>query len=187
MSADGNGSFKFTASKSESSVPAAQASIIQHPPDGAKAWSVALGSFLLGFVTMGLMYSQGIFVEPLLNEFKADLATTSLVATLSPAMFYFCGLFASPMAIKYGVRRFTIAGSILWIVGCFAACVAPSDNGANRSGARHPPPKNSSASPNINVSIVTQGIITGLGTGLTYWVAMAVTPACALLQRRVAS
>jgi len=139
MSADGNGSFKFAASKSESSVPAAQASIIQHPPDGAKAWSVALGSFLLGFVTMGLMYSQGIFVEPLLNEFKADLATTSLVATLSPAMFYFCGLFASPMAIKYGVRRFTIAGSILWIVGCFAACVAPSDNGANRSGARHPP------------------------------------------------
>jgi len=119
MSSDG--SFKFDVTKA--SVPAAQASIILHPPDGAKAWSVAVGSFLFGFVTMGLLYSQGIFVEPLLNEFKADLATTSLVATLSPAMFYFCGLFASPMAIRYGVRRFTIAGSVLWIVGCFAACV----------------------------------------------------------------
>ena len=67
-------------------------------PDGMKAWSVAAGAFIVGFVTMGLMYTQGIFVEPLLVEFGQSLSTTSLVVTMPLAGFYGTGLFAVPMA-----------------------------------------------------------------------------------------
>jgi len=123
--------------------------------DGAKAWSVSVGCLLIGFVTAGLMYSQGIFLESLLLEFGQDLTTTSLVTTLCPAMFYIAGPFSAPMAAKYGVKRYTFVGASIWVAGCLLGSVSNS----------------------IAVSIITQGCMTGCGTGMCFWVSMSILPA----------
>jgi len=124
-------------------------------PDGMKAWSVAAGAFIVGFVTMGLMYTQGIFVEPLLVEFGQSLSTTSLVVTMPLAGFYGTGLFAVPMAQRFGIRRFVFVGGVIWTIGCLVG----------------------SASIDVGMSIVFQGVLTGVGAGMTFWVSFAILPA----------
>jgi len=122
--------------------------------DGAKAWSVSVGCLLIGVVCMGLMYSQGIFLESLLAEFGQGLTTTSLVITLCPAMFYLSGPFSAPLAYRFGVKRYTFMGAMVWVAGCLLGSVSNS----------------------IAVSIITQGCMTGCGTGMCYWVSMSVVP-----------
>jgi len=132
-----------------------ESAMLPPPVDGLKSWSVSLGSFLIGFTSMGLLYSQGIFVEPLLAEFGESLSATSLVVTMPTAMFYFSGLYSAPVAAKYGIKRFTLIGAIVWVAGCLLGSI----------------------SPNITASIFTQGVMTGWGTGNMYWVSLAVMPA----------
>jgi MFS family permease len=123
-------------------------------PDSARAWSVALGAFLGSFAAMGQIYATGIFIEPYLTEFGSDLTSTSLVSTMSLAMFYVGGLFATHTADYYGTRTTTAFGSVIWILGCMLGSLATQ----------------------IWHSILCQGVLCGLGAAGISWPMFSIMP-----------
>jgi predicted MFS family arabinose efflux permease len=100
------------------------------------------------------MYSNGIFIVPIMKEFNTSLSQTSLLATLTIAMFYIIGLFSGPLANKYGVKPVVTIGAIIWVASCLLASLATE----------------------LWHSILCQGVLAGVGTALVYWPALAVTP-----------
>jgi len=125
------------------------------PADGWRAWSVCFGVFCAGFISLGWTYAQGVFVVPLLNEFGSSLTETSLIGTMVFVFFFVGGLVSGPISNKYGVKKLIIFGSIVWLAGVFLG----------------------SFSTAVWQSILTQGVMTGIGSSCVYWPSLAVTPA----------
>jgi len=123
-------------------------------PDGARAWSVSIGSLFGGFAISGQLYSAGIFIQPLMQTFNSDLSSTSLVSTLSLAMFYVSGLFITHVADHFGTRPVMMVGAVVWVGGCMLGSVATQ----------------------LWHSILTQGVLCGFGAGAVYWPILAVLP-----------
>jgi len=125
------------------------------PADGLRAWSVCFASFAAGFIALGWCYSQGSFLPSLLIEFHDTLTTTSLVATMVFVFFFVGGLFAGPLSARFGVKQLVLFGSAVWVVGVVLGSYAQA----------------------VWHSILTQGVMTGLGASFIYWPSLAVVPA----------
>ena len=122
--------------------------------DGRKAWLVVIGTFLANLVTLGMLYAFGIFVIPLSEELHVSRAEVSLIGTINNAFFYVAGVFSGPLADKFGVKPIVTIGAIIWVVGAFLASITDS----------------------LWQSILTQGILIGLGTAFVFWPTMSVVP-----------
>lgn len=122
--------------------------------DGPKAWTIVLGSFLTNLAVLGMVYSFGIFVIPISEEFGASRADVALVGTLSLACFFGSGIFAGALGDRYGVRPVMSAGWVLWVVGCLSASFCYE----------------------FGLLFLTEGVLVGVGAGLAYWPAISVVP-----------
>jgi MFS family permease len=103
---------------------------------------------------LGLLYAFGIFVIPISQEFGVSRAEVSLVGTINIAFFYVAGIYAGPLADRFGVRPVITCGSIVWVLGCFLASFTNA----------------------LWQQILTQGVLIGLGTSFVYWPAISVIP-----------
>lgn len=116
------------------------------PPDGGWGWVVMISSFLVMVIVDGVCYTYSVFFNELLDYFGASRGKTALVGALVPACYLLVGPMVSVMSNKLGLREVTIIGSV--VASAFFII--------------------SSFSVNIDMMLVTYGIMGGAGFGLMY-------------------
>lgn len=81
---------------------------LYRPMDGRIAWKVAFGSFLSHVSVLGMLYTFGIFVLPIADEFGAGRGEVSLISTVGLGMFYLTGMVSVCVCVTWegrGVQR----------------------------------------------------------------------------------
>ena len=122
-----------------------------HPGD-SWAWLVCFASFILRFLTIGATYTSGILVKEFEEEFHESKSSTVLIGSIQITSMYLTGTFVDVLTSKFGRKIVVIGGSVISASGLLI----------------------SSFMTNIYVMYFTYGILTGLGYGLMYMVAVVV-------------
>ncbi|KAJ2757071.1 hypothetical protein GGI19_000312 [Coemansia pectinata] len=125
------------------------------PPDGGYGWVVVACSFLLEFFAEGPISAFGVFQEYYVNErFKGHTsnATISLVGVLNGSCMAILGVVSGKLCERYGYRIVPMCGIILLSLGYLLASFA--------SEPWH--------------LLLTQGVLCGIGTALTFMPALVV-------------
>ncbi|HEX6440833.1 MAG TPA: MFS transporter [Stellaceae bacterium] len=92
--------------------------------DSGRAWLVVLSAFSASFVVFGVVYSLGVFLQPVAAEFHADPAEASGFFSITSVVFYALGAFAGRAADRLGPRIVATAGAIILGLGlCLTAIV----------------------------------------------------------------
>jgi len=116
------------------------------PPDGGWGWVVVFASMMCNFIVDGVCFTYGIFINEYTEYFDSTKGKTALIGALIPGMYLGIGPVSSALANKFGFRAVTITGSIISSAAFFL----------------------SQFSPNVDVLLVTYGILGGFGFGLMY-------------------
>ncbi|XP_049844400.1 monocarboxylate transporter 3 isoform X2 [Schistocerca gregaria] len=116
------------------------------PPDGGYGWVIVFASFMCNMIVDGIAYTFGIFLGEFVNYYGEGKGKTAWVGSLLSGMYLSAGPVVSALTNKYGCRAVCIAGSI---IGCAAFVL-------------------SIFSPNVNVLMLTYGVMGGIGFGLIY-------------------
>lgn len=119
---------------------------IPTPPDGGWGWMVALASLVCNFIVDGIGYAFGVLLPEFAEQFGESKGKVSLVGSLLFGTYLCSGPFASGLVNKFGCRAVTIAGSVVaaagFVLGSFAT--------------------------NLDILILTYGVLGGLGFGMMY-------------------
>lgn len=98
--------------KSEEIVPEDDAEVVV-PPDGGWGWVVVFASFMCNLIVDGIIFSFGVFLEPIADTFSVNKAEVALVGSLMSGFYLISGPFASAVANRYGFRLVAVLGSLL--------------------------------------------------------------------------
>lgn len=120
--------------------------LIPTPPDGGWGWMVTFSSLVCNFIVDGIGYAFGVLLPIFAEHFEESKGKVSLVGSLLFGVYLCSGPIASGLVNKFGCRPVTIAGSIIASVGFLLGSFAP----------------------NLNILILTYGVLGGLGFGLIY-------------------
>ncbi|MGH7115366.1 MAG: MFS transporter, partial [Stellaceae bacterium] len=82
-------------------------------PDSQRAWLAAAAAFFAGFVVFGIMYSFGVFVEPMAAAFHVSRAATSAFFSITGLVFYVIGSLTGYLSDRYGPRLVVGTGAIV--------------------------------------------------------------------------
>ncbi|KAL4228585.1 hypothetical protein ACF0H5_011635 [Mactra antiquata] len=115
-------------------------------PDGGWGWMVCFGSFLLNFILDGTMFSFGVLLLELLDYFGEGKAKTSWIGSSLLGMSMFLGPVVSTLLEKFSCRQITIAGTLVSVCAFIVSVF----------------------SPNVEMLILTYGIIGGVGFCMTF-------------------
>lgn len=85
--------------------------------DSGRAWLVVLSAFAASFVVFGIVYSFGVFLQPVAAEFSADPTETSLFFSLTAVVYYGLGAPAGRAADRLGPRIVVAAGAAILGLG----------------------------------------------------------------------
>ncbi|XP_060086227.1 monocarboxylate transporter 9-like [Ylistrum balloti] len=110
-------------------------------PDGGWGWVVCFGSFITNFVLDGTMFSFGVLLIDLLEFFGETKSKTSWVGSALVGMSMMVGPFVSLLLRKFSIRAVTITGAAVAACGFIVSIF----------------------SPNIELLIITYGIVGGIG------------------------
>ncbi|MFO8109929.1 MAG: MFS transporter [Thermoplasmata archaeon] len=80
-------------------------------------WFIVLGAFLALLISSIRVYSFGVFIEPLTQEFGWSRAPLTLGFSISLFVTSFFGIIAGRWSDKYGVRKLMAAGTVLIAAG----------------------------------------------------------------------
>ncbi|XP_067131694.1 monocarboxylate transporter 12-B-like isoform X2 [Centruroides vittatus] len=119
---------------------------IPEPPDGGWGWMIVIASFLSNMVVDGITYTFGIFFMEFVKYFNAPKGKTAWVGSLLSGFYLSVGPLVSALTNRFGCRPVCMAGSI---IACFAFLL-------------------STLAPNVDVLMVTYGMMGGVGLGLIY-------------------
>nr|CAD7574695.1 unnamed protein product [Timema californicum] len=119
---------------------------IPPPPDGGYGWVIVFASFMCNMIVDGIAYTFGVFLGEFVVAFDEGKGKVAWVGSLLSGMYLSAGPVVSALTNKYGCRSVCIAGSIL---GCTAFIL-------------------STFSPDINILMITYGVMGGIGFGLIY-------------------
>lgn len=89
--------------------------------DSPQAWLAVAAAFLGGFVVFGVIYSFGVFIEPIAAEFQASHAATSALFSVTGLTFYAFGSLTGPLCDRLGPRIVVSAGVCLLGAGLTAS------------------------------------------------------------------
>ncbi|XP_063225633.1 monocarboxylate transporter 7 isoform X2 [Bacillus rossius redtenbacheri] len=119
---------------------------IPPPPDGGYGWVIVFASFMCNMILDGIAYTFGVFLGEFVVAFGEGKGRVAWVGSLLSGMYLSAGPVVSALTNKYGCRPVCIAGSVLACAGFVL----------------------STLSPDINVLMITYGIMGGVGFGLIY-------------------
>ncbi|CAG2120968.1 unnamed protein product, partial [Medioppia subpectinata] len=115
-------------------------------PDGGYGWVVVLASFLCNVIVDGIAYTFGLFFEEFVRHFGTTNGKVALCGSLLNGCYLGVGPIVSALANKYGCRFVTILGSVIAFIALLLSTIAP----------------------NIEVLMLTYGVMGGVGFGLIY-------------------
>ncbi|KAL1131599.1 hypothetical protein AAG570_011213 [Ranatra chinensis] len=116
------------------------------PPDGGWGWVIVTASFLCNLVVDGIVFSFGVFLNEISQEFGVSKAQVTLAGSLLSGFYLIAGPFVSGIANRYGFRCVSIMGSV---IGSAAFVI-------------------SSFAPNMQILFLSYGILGGIGFGMIY-------------------
>ncbi|CAC5388567.1 Monocarboxylate transporter 9 [Mytilus coruscus] len=116
------------------------------PPDGGWGWVVVFSSLMCNILVDGIGLAYGVLLPKFAEYFQTSKSKVSLVGSLLIGMYLCAGPIVSALVNKFGCRLVTIAGSIVAAVGFIVG----------------------SFSPNLDILILTYGVIGGFGFGMVY-------------------
>lgn len=114
--------------------------------DSALAWRMAGVAFAVGFIVFGVVYSFGVFLEPLSADLGSSRTATSALYAISSSAFYFLGPATGWIGDRLGPRIITGIGAVSLAVGLAATAFAA----------------------DIGTAYVTYGLGVGIGAACTY-------------------
>ncbi|CAH1390224.1 unnamed protein product [Nezara viridula] len=123
------------------------------PPDGGWGWVVVAASFLCNVVVDGVVFSFGVFLNPIADEFNVSKSKVTIAGALLSGFYLIAGPFVSAIANRYGFRFTGILGAVI-ASGSFAAA---------------------SYATNIETMWLIYGFIGGIGFGMIYVPAVITT------------
>jgi MFS family permease len=85
--------------------------------DTGRAWLVVAAAFSSSFVVFGVVYSFGVFLEPIATEFHADPTAASAFFSITAVIYYALGAFAGRAADRFGPRAIVAAGAAILGLG----------------------------------------------------------------------
>jgi MCP family monocarboxylic acid transporter-like MFS transporter 14 len=74
---------------------------------------IQIASFLNNLVVDGIVFSSGMFIEPIQKDFGASKATVALVGSLLSGFYLIVGPFVSALTNRYGFRLVAITGALI--------------------------------------------------------------------------
>lgn len=120
--------------------------LIPTPPDGGWGWVIVAASLVCNIIVDGIGYSFGIFLPEFVRYFDSPRSKVSLVGSLLCGTYLCAGPIVSALTNKFGCRPIAITGSIISTIAFILSVFAP----------------------NIEILILTYGVIGGFGFGMIY-------------------
>ncbi|MDX2158331.1 MAG: MFS transporter [Hyphomicrobiaceae bacterium] len=114
--------------------------------DSPVAWRMVAVAFMSGFVVFGVVYSFGVFLQPLMNDLGAGRSATSALYAISSTVFYFLGPATGRIGDRIGPRLVTAAGAVAMTAGLLTTAFVD----------------------DIRMAYVTYGLGVGSGAALAY-------------------
>ncbi|CAI9737757.1 monocarboxylate transporter 9-like [Octopus vulgaris] len=121
-------------------------------PDGGWGWVVCIASFYCNLICSGLASCFGIMLIQILDTFQTSATKISLIGSIFTGLILSCGPLASALMSRFGHRFVIILGSIFGSFGLLLSVFAI----------------------NVEMLIITFGVIGGLFTGLCFFTANVV-------------
>lgn len=81
--------------------------------DSPTAWRMLAAAFVVGFVVFGIVYSFGVFLEPLTADLGARRTTTSAYYAVSSLVFYMLGPVTGRLGDRFGPNRLCALGALM--------------------------------------------------------------------------
>lgn len=94
-----------------------------HVVDSPIAWRMSGIAFVAGFIVFGVVYSFGVFLEPLMADLGTSRSATSALYAISSSAFYFLGPLTGSIGDRVGPRRVTAVGAVVMGVGLAATAL----------------------------------------------------------------
>jgi len=114
--------------------------------EAREAWLVVCAAFVSMFTVFGVVYSFGVFFEPMAHEFGAGNGMTAVIFALTAFSFFLMGAVTGSVADRVGPRRVVLVGSVAMGGGLILTAAVPT----------------------IGLGYVTYGLGVGLGTACGY-------------------
>ncbi len=86
-------------------------------PDSPKAWRMAGAAFTAGFVVLGIVYSFGVFLQPMTDEFGVGRAAASAFYAIASFVWYMLGPFSGHVSDRIGPRIMVCLGAVMMGAG----------------------------------------------------------------------
>ncbi|XP_071176744.1 monocarboxylate transporter 14-like [Mytilus edulis] len=115
-------------------------------PDGGWGWVIVLAAFCANVVVDGICFTAGMYHKEWMSFFNVHHVSVSMVTSLLVGCYLLAGPVAGVLANRFGCRKVVMGGTLISVIGLLISTV----------------------SPNVEVLIITFGIITGIGFGLIY-------------------
>ncbi|KAL4228580.1 hypothetical protein ACF0H5_011630 [Mactra antiquata] len=120
--------------------------LIPTPPDGGWGWVIVMSSLVCNIIVDGIGYSFGIFLPEFVRYFSETRSKVSLIGSLLCGTYLCAGPIVSALTNKFGCRAVAMTGSVIATIAFILATF----------------------SPNIDVLIITYGVLGGFGFGMIY-------------------
>lgn len=93
------------------------------PPaaDSLRAWLTVAAAFIAGFVVFGVIYSFGVFIEPIAKELQTGRVATSALFSITSLTFYAFGSLTGHLSDRLGPRIVVSTGAGLLGAGLIAS------------------------------------------------------------------
>ncbi|XP_060587816.1 monocarboxylate transporter 13-like [Ruditapes philippinarum] len=114
--------------------------------DGGYGWVVVMSAFFIGFITDGLVFSVGILLVELLEQFQQGRAATVAIASIMTGVMHLVGPIVGALIDLYGCRVLVVTGAVISCVGFVISSFATG----------------------ILFLCLSYGLLAGLGFGLMY-------------------
>ena len=82
-------------------------------PDRGYCWIVLMSAFFISFILDGAMYSFGIILDEIKEEFKVTDSISNLLSSLNTGFLFFSGPIVAGLANSFGCRTVVIGGALV--------------------------------------------------------------------------